>query len=124
MKSFLLAMLWAGSAQAAELTVIKCTYIVGNDRGRILEMSGNLVLNDVGAESTTYLTLAPVQSIRVPNLEARILYTGQGYNPVTLHEPGQSASPVASAVLGPEGGRLIYSAPNGVFYSVICGLRK
>lgn len=127
MKSFLAPALFLPSLGfAADLTVYKCDYRIAKPDGKIFEMSGNIVADDVAGSAEpyriTYLTLAPNQ-LSGDTTEARILITSDGYNPITLHKPGQTASALADSELKADGGELGYSAENGTSYRVTCKRR-
>jgi hypothetical protein len=112
----------------ADLTIYKCTYRIQKSDGKpAFEMSGNIVADDATAPGdpyrTTYLTLAPNQLSGNALLEARILITTEGYNPITLHKPGQSAVDVAYSELKADGGELGYVGETGTSYSVECRRR-
>jgi len=128
MKTLLtLALLLPSLSFASDLTVYKCDYRIAKPDGKIYEMSGNIVADDATATATepyryTHLTLAP-NELSGDTTEARILITSDGYNPITLIKPGQSASPLADSLLGRDGGELGYAGANGSFYRVICRRR-
>jgi hypothetical protein len=112
------------SAHAADLTLVQCTYRIIKPDGKIHEMIGNLVAEDAQIQKpygTTYLTLAPNQ-LSGDTTEARILITSDGYNPITLHKAGQSATTIGATEMGPNGGELIVTV-DGTTYSVICKKR-
>jgi hypothetical protein len=112
-------------AQAADLTVYKCDYTVVRAGQPNYTMSGNIVAQDVAGRdyAVTYLSLAPTQSSRVA-LEARILITTDGYNPIGLHKPGNSGNQVASTQLTQNGGHLNYQDADKTSYIVDCVLRN
>jgi hypothetical protein len=119
-----ITLLLSPTAFAAELTIYRCDYRIVKPDGKILEMSGNIVADDVNStpNATTYLTLAPNESSG-DTTEARILITGDGYNPITLHKAGQSATTLGFSELKGDHGELGYRAENGTAYSVICKRR-
>ncbi len=118
--------LTAGATSRAEtaLTIYKCDYRIASRDGRIFEMSGNIVANDVAGEPyrATYLTLAPNQGSG-DTTEARILITTDGFNPITLHRPGASGTALASSELKADGGTLGYRSELGTSYFVRCAPR-
>jgi hypothetical protein len=113
-------------AQAQDLTIYKCDYRIASKEGRIFTMSGNIVADDAARDSaayaTTYLTLAPNQ-LSGDTTEARILVTSDGYNPITLHRAGGSATTLAFSELKADGGELGYTGENGTSYLISCKKR-
>jgi hypothetical protein len=113
-------------ANAQDLTIYKCDYRIASKDGRIFEMSGNIVADDAALNSptysTTYLTLAP-NELSGDTTEARILITSDGYNPITLHRAGGSATTLAWSELKAEGGELGFTGENGTSYLISCKKR-
>lgn len=124
---FFLALITIGANGFADESgiIYKCEYRIVQPNKPIFSMTGNILPDDakVADNSTTYLTLAP-NTLSGIALEARILFTSDGYNPITLHRPGQSVTTLASTTitLG-EPGQLGYRDENGVSYSVMCNPR-
>lgn len=102
--------------------IYRCSYRVVAPNKDIYVMTGNIIPSDVNHSDNgiTYLTLAPNELSKVA-LEARILFTADGYNPITLHKPGRSVTTLAYSVieLGQEG-VLGYTDENGIYYKVHC----
>jgi hypothetical protein len=127
MKTILfLSLLIPSTGFAQNLTIYRCEYrIAKNDGKPLFTMSGNIVADDAAGapNQATYLTLAPNQ-LSGDTTEARILITSDGYDPITLHQPGRSATTLASTELRDDGATLSYRAGNGTYYSVRCGRRQ
>lgn len=123
---YALALFLPSLSFASDLNVYRCDYRIAKPDGKIFEMSGNIVADDVAGAAEpyriTYLTLAP-NELSGDTTEARILITSDGYNPITLHKPGSSASTLADSLLKAEGGTLGYTAENGTSYRVVCKRR-
>ena len=111
-------------AAAAPSQVYRCTYKFQKEGKPAFEMSGSIIADEVESSphGTTYLTLAPAESLEIA-LEARILITRDGYNPMGLHKPGNSVVQVARSLLGAEGGSLEYQDLDGVKYELTCVLK-
>lgn len=95
--------------------IYRCEYRATKPDGRVFTMSGNIILSDVdtSSPSNTYLTLEPPKVSGI-DITARVLITywtdngGYYYNPMTLHPRGNTAAPIASALLSGNEQELAY----------------
>ncbi len=116
------------NADPGATLIYKCEYLIAGPISNPSQfvMTGNIIPSDSETSETgaTYLTLAPVSVSRI-NLEARILFTKEGYNPITLHKPGETAFPVADTTitLGSTA-HLGYQDADGMNYAVTCTPRS
>jgi hypothetical protein len=120
---FIVPFLFTFSSFASELTAYRCEYTAELSGKKPFRMTGNLIASDVEAgEAATYLTLQP-PGVTGIKLDARILVTNTGYNPVTLHARGQTSTLVASTELKDDGAEITHRESDGSSYKLKCSRR-
>lgn len=104
--------------------IFKCTYTVAQADKKPFVMTGNIIPDDaIGSETNaTYLTLQAPISTDI-KLDARILFTGWNYNPITLHPRGDTAGSVAHTEIKGDSAELNHVDEQGVSYHVKCERR-
>ena len=111
--------------------IYHCVYNIIRPGKPGFTMEGNIVLSDVAnspaAAAETYLTLEPPEVSGI-DITARVLIThwsdngGYYYNPMSLHRRGDTAKPLAGALLEGQGGMTKFHDSTGN-YSLQCQLR-
>jgi hypothetical protein len=124
MRAFILTALLVSIASTGNAnetkTIYRCDYTIEELGKPSFTMSGNIIKSHFESEyDAIYLTLQPTTSSGI-NLDARILITGEDYNPMTLHPRGDTVHALARTELKGERSEISYKDANGVSYSLKC----
>jgi len=120
MKTLILILAMGLSVHASAESLYRCEFTSERENREPFVMTGHIIASN--KEDTTYLTLQPPISTDLA-FDARVLITageGEGFNPMTLHPRGNTATTVAHGELHGASGQISYVDEKGSKFVLSC----